>query len=330
MVVKPTVTRLAAVAAVLLLAGWAAAQALQAPGVYRIGFISPASPFPKQYHAFRQALRELGYVEGQNLILEARFAEGRAERLPDLVAEVLRLKVDVLVVGSSVGAFAAKRATTTVPIVVAGLADPVAQGIVASLARPGGNITGVSMAISGAFAGKWVELLKEAAPYVSHAAVLWNPANPAAAPIVKEMQAAARALNVRLDVLAAGDLMQLDGAFAAIGTSGARGVIVTADPFFSSNRAKLVHFAASKRLPAVYFAKDFVEVGGLMAYGPSLADGYRRAATYVHKILKGAKPADLPIEQPTQFELIINAKTAKALGLTIPRSLLVRADGVIE
>ncbi len=330
MVEKSTITRLVTATAVLLLAGSVAAQAQQAGRVYRIGFVSPTSSSPT-IDAFRQGLRELGYVEGQNVIVEARFAEGRSERLPELVAEVLRLKVDVLVVGSTLGALAAKRATTTLPIVFAGLIDPVATGIVASLARPGGNITGATFGIGGSgFAGKWVELLKEAAPDVSHVAALWNPANPASAPIVSEVQAAARALNVRLDVLEVGNPAKLDRAFAAIGTSGARGLIVSNDPFFFAHRAKLVQFAASKRLPAIYFIRDFVDAGGLMAYGSSLADSYRRTATYVDKILKGAKPADLPIEQPTKFELVINLKTARALRLTIPQPLLARADEVIE
>ncbi len=329
MVVKPTIARLAA-AAVLLVAGSVTALAQPAPRVYRIGFVSPTSSGPT-IDAFRQGLRELGYVEGQNVIVEARFAEGWSERLPELVAEVLRLKVDVLVVGSTLGALAAKRATTTVPIVFAGLIDPVATGIVASLARPGGNITGATFGIGGAgFSGKWVEVLKKAAPDVSHVAALLNPANPASAPLVSEMQTAARALNVRLDVLDAGNPTKLDRAFAAIGTSGARGVIVSNEPFFFANRAKLVQFAASKRLPAIYFTRDFVDAGGLMSYGSSVADSYRRAARYVDKILKGAKPADLPIEQPTKFELVINLKTARALRLTIPQPLLVRADQVIE
>ena len=333
MVVESAVTCLATAAAVLLLAGSVAAQAQQAARVYRVGFVSPLSPSPEPptLRAFRQGLRELGYVEGRNVIVDARFAEGRSERLPELVAEVLRLKVDVLVAGSSLGALAAKRATTTVPIVFAGLIDPVALGVVASFARPGGNITGATFGIGGSgFAGKWVELLKEAVPDVSHVAVLWNSASPASAPLVREIQAAARTLNVKLDVLDAGNATNLDRAFATIGASGAQGIIVTNDPFFLDNRAKLVQFAASKRLPAVYFIKLFVDAGGLMAYGGSLEDSYRRAATYVDKILKGAKPADLPVEQPTRFELVINMKTAKALGLTIPQLVLIRADQVIE
>ena len=329
MFVKSTVSCLAA-AAVLLLAGSVAAQAQQAARVYRIGFVSPTSPGPTSL-AFREGLREVGYVEGQNVIVETRFAEGRSERLPELVAEVLRLKVDVLVVGSTLGALAAKRATATIPIVFAGLIDPVASGIVSSFARPGGNITGVTFGIGGAgFAGKWVELLKEAAPNLSHVAALGNSASPLLATLVPEMQAAARTLKVRLDVLDAGTLTKLDGALAAISASRAQGVIVTNDPLFFSNRGKLVQLVASKRVPAVYFARDFVDVGGLMSYGASLADSWRRAATYVDKILKGAKPADLPIEQPTKFELVINLKTAKALGLTIPPSILLRADEVIQ
>jgi putative tryptophan/tyrosine transport system substrate-binding protein len=331
MVVTTTVTRLAAAAAVLLLAWSVAAQAHQAARVYRIGFVFPASPGPI-FHAFRQGLKEVGYVEGQNVVVETRFAEGRSERLPELVAEVIRLKVDVLVVGSTLGALAAKRATTTVPIVFAGLIDPVAPGVVASFARPGGNITGVTFGIAGAgFGGKWLQLLKEAAPDVSHIAAVWNSANPAAAPLVQEMQTAAQTLNVRLDVLDAGNPTKLDRALATISTSGARGIIVTADPFFAANRAQLVQFAASKRLIAVYFSRElFVDAGGLMSYGSSVAESYRRAATYVDKILKGAKPSDLPIEQPTTFELVINLKAARALGLTIPQTLLLRADQVID
>ena len=314
-----------------LLAAPLAAEAQSAGRVYRIGIISPTSLFPEHpSHAFRQALRELGYVEGQNVIIEQRFAEGQAERFPELLAEAIRLKVDVLVVGSTPGVLAAKRATATVPIVFAGVPDPVAQGVVASLARPGRNITGISMAIGEGFAAKWVELLKEAAPSVSHLAVLWNSTNPAAATFVKEVQAAARVLNVKLDLVAVGNVTQLDSAFAAITASPARDVIVTADPFFYTNRIRLVQFAASRRLPAAYFVRDFVDAGGLMAYGPSLAESYRRAATDVDKILKGAKPGDLPVEQPTKLELVINLKTAKALGLTIPPSLLLRADQVIE
>ena len=326
------ITRMVAriLAAVLLLAGLVAAQAQPAARVYRIGFVSPISAGPT-IAAFRQGLKEAGYVEGRNVIVEARFAEGRQERLAELVAEVLRLKVDVLVVGSTPGALAAKKATTTVPIVFAGLIDPVGPGIVASLARPGGNITGVTFGVGGTgFAGKWIELLKQAAPNVSHVAVLSNSADPITAPLVKEMWAAARTLNAKLDVLDAGNPTNLDIAFAAIGASGAQAIIVLNAPFFVANRAKLVQFAASKRLPAMYFSKFFTDAGGLIAYGGSIEESYRRAALHVDKILNGARPADLPIEQPTKFELVINLKAARAIGLTIPQALLVRADQVIE
>ena len=308
------------------------AEAQPTPKRYRIGVVSPISANPNPtVDALRQGLRELGYVEGQSVILETRFADGRTERLQKLVAETLTLNIDVLVVGSTLGAAAAKRATTTVPIVFAGLYDPVATGIVASLARPGGNITGPSMGIGGSgFAGKWVELIKEAAPGVSHVGVLANMASPLSPPLVQEIQAAARTMNVKLDVLAAGNATELDAALAAVGASGAQGIIVAIDPLFVANRVKLIQFAASRRLPAAYFTKLFADAGGLMAYGASLEDSWRRAATYVDKILKGAKPADLPIGQPTRFELVINLKTAKALGLTIPQSLLQRADQVIE
>lgn len=328
MVLKSVAPRLAA--AVLLLAGSVAAEAQQAARVYRIGFVATTSPSPGT-EAFRQGLREAGYVEGKNVIIEARFAKGRQERLPELVAEVLRLKIDVLVCGSTLTTLAAKKATTTVPIVFASVFDPVASGIVASLARPEGNVTGATLGVGGSgSAGKWVELLKEAVPGVSHVAVLWNSVNPASAQSVREILAAERTMNVKLDVLDAGDAMRLDKAFATIAASGAQGIIVTNDPVFTVNRAKLVQFAASKRLPAVYFFKLFTNAGGLMSYGPSLEESWRRAATLVDKILKGAKPADLPIEQSTRFELVLNLKTARALGLTIPQSLLLRADQVIE
>ena len=309
------------------------AGAQQPARVYRIGYVSFTSPpvsTPAE-NAFRQGLRELGYVEGKNVIVEVRYAEGRTERVSGLVAELIGLKVDVLLAGSTPGALAAKKATATVPIVFAGVLEPVESGIVASLARPGGNITGAAVGIgSSGFAGKYLELLKEAVPDISHVAVLFNSAHPAAAPQVLEIEAAARKLKVKLGVLDAGNATDLDKAFAAIGASGAQGIVMAGNPFFDANRVKLVQFAASKRLPAVYYFKHFVEAGGLMSYGASLEESYRRAAAYVDKILKGAKPADLPVEQPTKFELVINLKTAKALGLTIPQSLLFRADLVIE
>ena len=315
--------------ALSLLAMPLAARAQPAGKVWRIGLVAGSSGFSPS-KAFRQGLRELGYVEGRNVVIEQRSAEGQAERFPELIAETLQLKVDVLVVGSTSGALAAKRATPTTPSVFAGVPDPVAQGIVASLAHPGGNITGASLGIGESFAGKSVEFLKEALPNVSHLAAFWNSETPATATFVKEMQAAARALNIRLGWVDVRSVTQLDAAFIKIAASNAGGLIVTAHPLFGLHAIKFVQFAANRRLPAMYFFSDFVHLGGLMAYGPSLADSFRQAAVYVDKILKGTKPADLPIEQPTQFELVINLKTAKALDLTIPPSLLLRADEVIR
>jgi putative tryptophan/tyrosine transport system substrate-binding protein len=312
-----------------LLAAPFATRAQRAGRVYRIGFVSASPPGPRSV-AFLQGLRELGYVEGQNVSIEMRFAGGRLESLPALVEEVIRTKIDVLVVGTTIGARAAKNATSTIPVVFAGSSDPVAGGIVTNLAHPEGNITGFSLAYGDGFAGKWLELLKEAAPKVSHVAALWNSGNAAHARIVKELQVAAQTLKARLDVIHAANSSELDEAFAAIGSGGPQGLIVTPSPFFSNNLDKLVQFAKSKRLPAMYFLEDFVDAGGLMSYGPSIADTYRRAASHVDKILKGAKPGDLPVEQPTKFELIVNLKTARTLGLKIPQSVLLRTDRVIE
>ena len=274
-----------------LLATTRAAEAEQAGKIPRVGFLfsgvqADSSPFVA---AFRQGLG--GYVEGRTILIDYRWAEGKAERLPELAAELVRLKVDVMVTSGQLATRAAKLATATIPIVMVSVQDPVGTGIVGSLARPGGNITGFTLGISGeGFAGKWLEMLREAAPKVSHVAALWNPTNPASATLVRDLQAAARALNVRLDALDAGDPTKLDAAFAAIGASGVRGLIVTADPSFSTNRAKLVQFAANRRLPAIYYAKSFVDGGGLMAYGASSVDLPRKAAIYVDKILKGEVP----------------------------------------
>jgi putative ABC transport system substrate-binding protein len=297
--------------------------------VHRIGFVSPTTPGPRN-EAFMRGLRELGYVEGRSVDVAMRFGEGRPERLPALVDELIRSRVDVLVVGATIGARAAKKATMTIPIVFAGASDPVAGGIVANLARPEGNITGLSLAYGDGFAGKWLELLKEAATDVSHFAAIWSSSNSAAARFVQELEAAARRFDARLDVHHAADLAELEYALTAIGRGDARGLIVTPSPFAASHQNKLVRFAASKRLPAIYFVEDFADAGGLMSYGPSIVDTYRRAAVYVDKILKGAKPGDLPVEQPTKFELVVNLETAKALGLGIPQSILLRADRVIE
>ena len=312
---------------VMLLIATPAVEAQQANKVYRIGVVTATDHFTD---SFRQGLRELGYVEGQNVIVEQRSTQGQSARFPELITEAIRLKVDVLVVSGAFGTLIAQKATTTIPIVFIGVADPVGQGIVASLARPGRNITGTSLALGEGFAGKYVELLKEAVPKIEQIAVLWNSTNTAAATYVKEVQAAARALHVRSDLVDVRNAADLERAFAAIAASSARGLVVTADQLFFSHRAKVVQFASNRRMPAIYFFRDFVDNGGLMAYGASLADSFRRAAIYVDRIFKGVKPADLPVEQPTKFELVINMKTAKALALTIPQSLLVRADHVIE
>jgi putative tryptophan/tyrosine transport system substrate-binding protein len=295
--------------------------------VYRVGVLTSTTHFTP---AFRHGLRELGYLEGQNVIIEQRSTQGQSSRFPEFINELIRLNVDVLVVSGIAAALAAQRATSTIPIVFLGVSDPVGQGLVTSLARPGGNITGTSLALGEGFAGKWVELLKEAVPRLSQAAVLWNSTNPVAPTFVNEVQVAARALHVKLELADVRNIAELDHAFAAIAASSTGGLIVTPDPFFFAHRAKLVQFAYSRRLPTIYFFRDFVDDGGLMAYGASLAEAFRRSASYVDRILKGAKPAELPIEQPTKFDLAINLKTAKALGLTIPPSLLARADQIIE
>lgn len=259
-----------------------------------------------------------------------RFADGRPERLDDLVRELITLKVDVLVVGATIGARAAKKATATIPIVFAGSSDPVAAGIVSNLARPGGNITGLSLSYGGGFAAKWLELLKEAAPDLSQVAVLWSSSNAAAAGFVREVQAAAQSVGTKLEIHHAANASELEAALAAIGRGKARGLIVIPSPFAATSRISLVQFAASRRLAAMYFGDEFVEAGGLMSYGPSIADTYRRAAGHVDRILKGAKPGDLPVEQPTKFELVVNLKAASSLGLKIAPSVLLRADRVID
>jgi putative ABC transport system substrate-binding protein len=258
-----------------------------------------------------------------------RFAEGRPERLPGLVDELIRLGVDVLVVGSTIGARAAKAATTTLPVVFAGSSDPVAGNIVKTLARPGGNLTGTSLAYGDGIAGKWLELLVEMTHAVSPCSVLWSSSNTAGARFVEELRAAARKLDVRLDPHHATNVGELDDALVAVRSSGARSLIVTPSPFWVAHQRRLLRLAEDHRLPTMHFDEDFVGAGGLMSYGPSIAEAYRRAATHVDRILRGANPGDLPVEQPTQFDLVVNARTAKALGLTVTQSMLIRAR-VIE
>jgi ABC-type uncharacterized transport system substrate-binding protein len=310
-----------------------AVEAQQTASLPRIGFLAPASvsdpQVPRVLQAFRQGLREWGYVEGQNITIEFRSAEGQYDRLPGLAAELVRLKVNVIVAAGPLASQVAKQATKTIPIVMAAIADPVGAGFVASLARPGGNITGLSLMHSDLVA-KQLELLKEVLPKVSRMAVLGNPANPNYAPMLRGAQDAARALGVRLQPLEARDPSEIDTVFAPLTTERAGALIVLGDTMFFGHRTRIADHAVRRRLPTAFGASEYAEAGGLLAYGPSLVDGYRRAATFVDKILKGAKPADLPVEQPTKFELVINLKTAKALGLTIPQSVLLRADQIIQ
>ncbi len=308
----------------------------QQPGkVYRIGLLVPGAGPASSYFAshrlepLRQGLRELGYVEGQNFTIEYRAAKGKPERLPDLAAELVRLKVDVIVTAATPAAKAAKNATSTIPIVMADPGDPVATGLVASLARPGGNLTGVS-SIAPDLASKRLELLKETVPKISRVAVVWNSAIPPAEVALKELRAAALALGVQLQSVEVQGPNGFENAFAAITKERADALFVFPDPLTFNNRELIVDFAAKSRISAMFGAREFVDVGGLMAYGPSYPDMFQRAGALVGKILKGAKPADLPVEQPTKFELVINLKTAKALGLTIPPSVLIRADQVIQ
>ena len=310
-----------------------AAKAQQAAKIPRIGWLAnnPAGS-PHLLEAFLQGLRDLGYVEGRNVVIEYRDAEGKLERLPALAAELVALKVDVIVAAGPPAALAAKQATRTLPIVFASSGDPVTSGLVTSLARPGGNVTGLS-AVAPELVGKCLEQLKQAVPGVSRVAVLWQPGGLGERTdkyILKEAEVAARALGVRLQFVEARGPADFDRAFSDMTRARAGALTVLSTPMFVSERRRLVDLAAKNRLPAVYPWREFVDAGGLMSYGPNLADMFRRAATYVDKILKGAKPADLPVEQPTKFELVINLKTAKALGLTIPASVLARADEVIQ
>ena len=314
-----------------LLAAPIAAEAQQAAKVARIGYLSTTgAASPHLPEAFRQGLRDLGYVEGRDVMIEYRDAEGKLERLRALAADLVALKVDVIVAPAYPGALAAKNATDTIPIIMVAVADPVQTGLIASLVRPGGNITGLALLAGPEMVGKLLELLKEAVPNLSRVAVLSNPANPMHVVRLREVAVAGRSLRVQLQILKAQGPEEFDSAFAAMTRERAGALYVVGDPVLSRYRRRLAELAAKSRLPAVYELKDHAEAGGLMAYGPNLLDMYRRAATYVDRILKGAKPGDLPIEQPTKFELVINLKTAKALGLTIPPSLLGRADEVIQ
>jgi putative tryptophan/tyrosine transport system substrate-binding protein len=269
-------------------------------------------------------------VEGQNIVIDYRFAEGRFDRLPDLAAELVRLRVDVIMAGPTPPAVAAKNATGTIPIVVAGVGDPVELGLIASLAHPGGNVTGLSFSVGMDIFGKGLELLREAVPKFRRVAILSNPANPSHALAITNVKAAAGSLGVQLQLLEAREPNQFDGAFAAMAKERVDALLVVADGMFIFHRARLADLTAKNRVPSMHGVRENVEAGGLMSYGPSTVAAWRRAAFFVDRILKGAKPADLPVEQPTKFELVINLKTAKTLGLDMPASLLARADEVIE
>jgi len=322
----------AVILALSLLAAPLAAQ--QAAKIARIGYLTvdmAANPHVRE--AFLQGLRDLGYVEGRNVVIEYRDAEGKFERLPARVAELVALKVDVIVTaGGTLPALAAKQATKTIPIVFASAPDPVTDGLVTSLARPGGNVTGLSN-LAAELVGKRLEQFKQAVPGVSRVAVLWQPGGLGERTekgMLKGAEVAARALGVRLQFVEARSPADFDRAFTEMTRARADALTVLPSTMLNTERRRLVDLAAKNRLPAVYPWRESVDAGGLMSYGPNLADLFRRAAIYVDKILKGAKPADLPVEQPTKFELVINLKTAKALGITVPHSLLLRADQVIE
>ena len=309
-----------------------AARAQQMGKVPRIGYLGSSSPSlePHFVEAFRQKLRELGHIEGENIAIEYRWAEGQDRRLPELAAELVRLQPNVIVTAGTPGALAAMQATKTIPIVMASSGDPVGAGLVTSLARPGGHVTGFTI-VGPQIEGKRLELLKEAVPELSRVAVLWNPSNPALVSYFDTIENAGRTLRISLDPVAeVRRANELDNAFFAIASARPRALLVVADRFLLAHRKRIVEFAVAKRLPGMFPYREYVEAGGLMSYAPSNIELFRGAATYVDKILKGAKPGDLPVQEPTKLELIVNLKTSKAIGLTVPESFLLRADELIE
>jgi putative tryptophan/tyrosine transport system substrate-binding protein len=302
------------------------AEAQQPTKIARIGVLRPGALPDAEFEAFRQGLRELGYIEGKNIIIEPRFAEGKVERLRDLVAELIQIKVDIIVTPGAPQTRAAKEATSTIPIVMVNVGNPVGAGLVTSLAKPGGNVTGLTT-ITTDLRGKRLELLKEAVPKLLRLAVLWNPDAPAGR---EETEIAAPLLGLKLQLLEVRGPQDLDGAFRAAVKERSQALVVPRNPVVFAERKRVADLAIKSRLPAIYDEKEFAEAGGLMSYGTNIVDLNRRAAVYVDKILKGTKPADLPVEQPTKFELVINLKTAKQIGLTIPPNVLARADKVIR
>ena len=303
----------------------------QSQKIARVGFLGPESPSTtvRGVGAFGQRLRELGWIEGYNLIIDTGWTEGRSDRLPALLSDILRRKVDVLVTYSTPAAVAAKKATSTVPIVVAGMADPVGSGLVRSLARPGGNLTGISLGYSEEFSGKWLELLREVVPQLDTVAVISNPDNPADRELRRELEAVAPKSGVKVRFIEVSAPDALDKAFQQARQI-AQAILVLPDPITVNHRRRVAEIAIKQRLPGLYVFRDFVDVGGLMSYGADQSFLFRRAAEFVDMILKGSKPGDIPIEQPTQFSLSLNLKTARALRITIPESVLLRADEVIK
>jgi len=307
------------------------AEAQQPAKIPRIGFLASGSPsaYASRTEAFRQGLRQLGYVEGKTIAIEYRYAEGLTNPLPDLVADLVRVNVEIIVTSSTPATLALKNGTKTIPIVFVAVSDPVGSGLVVSLARPGGNLTGLSNQLVD-LVGKELELLKQAVPKIARVTVLGSTANPDRAELRKPIEVVARSLGVRLQIVDIGEPKDLDGAFSQMTKGRADAVLLRGGALLTDQRIRIAELAALNSLPTIRWDLPFAEAGGLMSYGPSSADMFRRSATFVDKILKGAKPADLPIEQPTKFELVINLKTAKQIGLTIPPNVLARADRVIR
>ena len=315
----------------MLLALCSSAQAQQPKKIARVGWLSVSSEsaLPARYNAFRQGLRDLGYIEGQNIVIERRNAEGKLERLADAAAELVRLKVEVIVTTGTTGSLAAKQATSTIPIIITTGGDPVASGLIASLARPGGNITGLTN-IAWDLAGKRLELLKETFPKLTRVGVLWNPADPGGIKSLKETETVAPALGMQVQSLGVRSPNDFEAAFKAATGGRTHALIILQTALINAQQTRIVELATKNRLPTMFGEGSHVEAGGLMSYAPDSADLFRRAASYVDKILKGTKPADLPVEQPKKFELVINLKTAKQIGVTIPPTVLFQADRVIK
>ena len=313
-----------------LAAAWPLAARAQTPAgkIYRVGILQPGKPPEPLVEALRERLKELGYREGHNIAYEYRWAEGKNERLVELAKELVDAKVDVITTLSTPAALAAKNVTKTIPIVFTGVGDPVGAGVVQSLSHPGGNVTGIST-LATELSAKRLELLKEIVPNAAPVAMVWNDTNPSMVLSAREAQNAADRLDLNLQSIGVHDLISFDAAFATISSSHFNALLTLVDPFTREHRQRIVDFAAQRRLPAIYESREFVDAGGLISYGPSFPALQRRAADYVSMIFKGGKPADIPIEQPTKFELIINLKTARELGLTIPATVLARADELI-